>query len=234
MPLNYFLINNHLTPDPNDQTTVVTGVKSYNDEEIAERMLRRGSTVTKADILAVFQNLVTEISYIVSEGDAVNSALIQATPSISGKFNDVRDSFDPSRHKLNYNLRFGKTVRDAMRKTKATKVATPETGPIISMIRDSVSGQADGTLTSGGSLEIFGSRLKVIPDMEGNGAFFIGADGTEYPVVTLVDNKPSRLIVLIPTLPAGDYILEVRTNFSGSSVPVKQIKIVRYAKTLAV
>jgi hypothetical protein len=79
------------------------------------------------------------------------------------------------------------------------------------------SGLTDGTLSAGGMPGIAGSRLKVFPDLPGDGVYFVNADGGEYKVTTLVENKPARLIVMLPSLPPGAYTLEVRTHYTSSN-----------------
>jgi hypothetical protein len=64
--------------------------------------------------------------------------------------------------------------------------------------------------------------------------YFVAVDGTEYKAVTLVENKPSRLIVMLPSLPSGTYMLEVRTHFINSSKPGKQLRKIQFAKPLIV
>ena len=53
MAINYCLLENNLTSDPNDYAAQVKITSSADLEQIADRMIEQGSTVTKADILAV-------------------------------------------------------------------------------------------------------------------------------------------------------------------------------------
>ncbi|MDR1223170.1 MAG: DUF4469 domain-containing protein [Tannerella sp.] len=115
--MEYFLINNYLTSDPNDQSAIPTGIRSYTDEQIIDRIMQRGTTLTR-------------------------------------------------------------------------------------------------------------------PDLPDDGVYFIDADGNEYKAITLVENKPSRLIVMLPALSSGSYALEVRTHFINSAVPGKQLRKAQYAKPL--
>jgi hypothetical protein len=230
--MDYFLTDNHLTPDPDDQVAIPANVRSYTDEGIIDRILQRGTTLTRADLLASIQAYQAEHGYIVDEGNGFNTGLINAGPSITGKFNGVTDSYDHSRHNLRYGVNFSKSVRERIGKVKMTKVQAPVTGPIITAIKDSLSDLTDGTLSAGGVLDIAGSRLKVYPDIPEDGVYFIASDGTEYKASTLVENKPSRLIAMIPTLPAGSYTLEVRTHYIKSAEPGKQLRKMQFAKML--
>ncbi|MDR2754324.1 MAG: hypothetical protein LBC20_01335 [Planctomycetaceae bacterium] len=53
--LEYHLVENLLTPAPDDAMAQIVNLRTYTDEEIAELMLKRGSLLTKADILAVLE-----------------------------------------------------------------------------------------------------------------------------------------------------------------------------------
>ncbi len=226
--MDYFLVDNLLTPDPKDRVAIVTAVKTHTEDDIVKRMKLRGNLLTETDIRAVVFAYQDELGLIVEEGGGINTKLFNAQPSITGKFDDSIDSFDATRHKVRYNINFSKTVREKIAKIKTHKVAAPTTGPVIAQIKDSVSGLNDGTLSAGGTLEIFGTRLKVLTEVDSNGVFFIAADGTEYQVATLSENKPSKLIVIIPPLPAGTYKLEVRTNYIVTKDPGKQLRKVQF------
>ena len=230
--MDYFLTDNHLTPDPNDQTAIPTNIRSYNDDQIIDRIMQRGTTLTRPDLLAGIRAYQEEHGIIVEEGNGFNTGLITAGPNIVGKFTGVTDSYDHSRHKTHYSVNFSQAIREKVAKIKMTKVQAPNTGPFITAIRDGVSGLTDGTLSAGGVLDIVGSRLKVYPDLPDDGVYFVNPDGTEYKAVTLVENKPSRLIVMLPSLPPGAYTLEVRTHFTGVAAPGKQLRKAQFAKTL--
>lgn len=53
MAIKYYLQPNPVTPDPNDHSARVLSNKVHDLESITKEMLKRGSTVTEADILVV-------------------------------------------------------------------------------------------------------------------------------------------------------------------------------------
>jgi hypothetical protein len=230
--MDYFLIDNYLTSDPNDQTAIPANVRSYGDEEIIDRILQRGTTLTRPDLLAAIRAYREEHGHIVKEGGGFNTGLLNAGPSIGGKFNGVTDSYDRSRHRMHYHVSFSREIQEKAAEVKMNKIQAPNTGPVIAAVRDSLSKLTDGTLSAGGVLDIVGRRLKVYPDLPDDGVYFIAADGTEYKASALVENKPSRLIVMLPSLPSGSYTLEVRTHFINSVAPGKQLRKAQFAKPL--
>ncbi|MDR2764703.1 MAG: DUF4469 domain-containing protein [Tannerella sp.] len=232
--MDYFLIDNYLTSDPNDQTAIPTNIRSYSDEQIIDRIMQRGTTLTRPDLLAAIRAYQEEYGLIVEEGNGFNTGLITAGPSIVGKFNGVTDGFDHSRHKMHYSVNFSRTIQGKATVVKMNKVQAPNTGPVVVAVRDGMSGLTDGTLSAGGALDITGSRLKVYPELVDDGVYFVAHDGTEYKSAALVENKPSRLIVMLPALPSGSYTLEVRTHFTGAAAPGKQLRKAQFARSLTI
>ena len=58
--LKYSLRENLLTADPDDCMAQVQDVRSYSQDEIIDLMMRRGTTLTRADVAAVLQ-VYTEV-----------------------------------------------------------------------------------------------------------------------------------------------------------------------------
>ena len=234
--LDYSLVENILTPVPDDYMAQTTGVRSYTDDEIADRIMKTGAGLTKSDILSVLQAQKEVICDIIAEGDAVNTPLFNTQPSISGVFTSASDSFDSSRHRVKINLSAGKALRDAVTKVRTKKVQVADVIPIINEVKDMISGSVNDQLTKGSVVQITGGRLKFLPEEEDNGIFLINADnGAGGRLDVVLENKPARLMAMIPQgVPAGNYYLEVRTTYSTNLNPSKTLKVSRFQRTLTV
>jgi hypothetical protein len=234
--LEYHLVENLMTATPDDAMAQVVNLRSYTDEEIAEQMLKRGTLLTKADILAVLQVYREVIVDLVADGAAVNTQLFNIIPSMPGVYNGMGDSYDPARHKLHVNINAGVALRAAAKRIKPKKVQVADPIPYLMEIKDIVSGSVNEILTPGGVVQIRGSRLKFLPEFETNGVFLLLESGGEMKLEVIVENKPARLIAMLPAdLAAGAYLLEVRTNYAGGgSHESKQLKVGRFAKPLTV
>src|SRR3989337_2724976 len=68
MPIKYILRDNKLTADPNDYRAIVTPTTSADLDAVVDRMLQRGTTVGRADILAVFDNLTEAVASMLLDG----------------------------------------------------------------------------------------------------------------------------------------------------------------------
>ncbi len=232
--LKYSLRENLLTPAPDDYMAQVTDTRSYSLEEIIDLMMDKGSTLTRADVAAVLQVYGEVCSSIVADGSALNTPLVNTSMSITGVFNGANDSFDRKRHTVNLNMTAGTLLRDAAAKVKCEKTEGASTDPYITEVADIVSGKVNEVLTKGGVVQLTGSRLKFDQKDEAQGIFFVPETGNPVRAAVIAENKPARLMAIIPDLVAGTYYVEVRTKASGGGKPLKAVKTGRCAKPLAV
>lgn len=234
---NYSLRDNPLTEDPNDKLAQLEGVKSFSKEQVIERILNRGNTMTKTDLLASWNTIEEEIGFITAEGNTVNTPLFNTSLSISGVFVNGDDSFDPRRHTLKVNVTAGTALKEAAAKIKLTKVQGNSAIPWITGVRDTLSAADDtsGSLKAGSVIELTGARLKFDATDAEQGVFFV-ANGAETRCAQIVENKPTRILAVLPaTVTAGEYTVEVRSRYSGASgKETKTLKKGAFEKTVTV
>ena len=233
--LKYCLRENLLTPAPDDYMAQVTDVRSYTLDEIIDLMMDKGTTLTRADVAATLQVYGEVCSSLIKDGAALNTPLMNTSMSISGVFDGANDSFDKKRHTVNLNLTAGTLLRDAVTKVKCEKTEGASTDPYITEVTDIVTGTANTTLTKGGVVQLVGSRLKFDAKDAAQGIFFVPETGEAVRAAVIAENKPARLMAIIPAdLAAGTYYIEVRSKHSGGGKPLKAVKAGRFAKPLTV
>lgn len=233
MSLKYALVENLLTSRTNDYVAKPQEVRSHDLASITERMIQKGSTITKTDTLAVLNTFFEVVKEITQEGETIHTELIHTNFSIQGVFDSATEKFDPKKQKLKINVNAGKKLKKALPLVTLEKTTTTEPLPNLVEVKDSISGSVNDRITSGGVVEIIGSMLKVEGTKTANGVFFTAQDGTAHKVNTIVENKPSKLIVICPTLTPGKYTLQVTTQYSGSK-QVKETKTGTFHKQLTV
>ena len=177
-------------------------------------MVDKGSTVTRADILSVLQDFQTSLQSLIQEGASIKLPFANYSTSIKGVFMGQSDNFDPSRHHIAVNIQVGKELKNFL-KTGLTverqETITPQ--PNLMEFKDFNSGEVNSTLSINGIGHILGHRLKFDSEVETDGIYFVKDDGTEVKVSVVAENKPSRLMFMIPAeLTAGDYELQVRVK----------------------
>jgi hypothetical protein len=224
MPITYNLRDNKLTVEENDYMAHVISSRQVELDEVIERMMERGSTVTKADILSVMEDFQSSLEGLLSEGVNVKTPFANFSTSIKGVFNGATDSFDKTRHQIMSNLNPGKRLRAFYRNgipTQKDEAITKEPKPVDYI--DNNSGERNTIITPGGMATLIGNRLNFDPADAAQGVFYIGADGTEVRVEIVGQNKPSQLMFVTPvTLTSGDYSIEIR-NKPGNNIRVGRL-----------
>jgi len=231
--LQYSLTENLLTGRADNFTALTQSEGSFDKEAIITEMLRRGSLLTRTDILAVLNGYEETITNIIHDGGTVNTPLFNTSFSISGVFEGPMDAFDGNRHKLNVNLTKGILLRDIESQVAFEKTGTVVPQPTILEVKDSVSGKVNEQLTPGGVVELMGVNIKIVGENADCGLWFVPASGEAMKAQVIVQNKPSSLIAMIPNLSAGTYTLKEVTQYSGSNL-LKSPKTSFFNKTLTV
>jgi hypothetical protein len=217
MTLRYGLILNHLTDDPDDYMGLVTDSDTITTEQIVERMIGKGSTVTKAEALSVIEEFNYAVVDAVANGNNVNTELFKVQPSLSGVFVNDQDTFDKKRHSIRLNLNAGKRLAEAITNIELRKVEVSIPQPVIQRFTDLKTKTINESFSPGQIASIKGTLLKFDEEDDKQGIFFIAADSTETRVSNVVKNKPSELLFFVPeSLTTGTFQIEVRTIFKNN------------------
>ena len=213
--LFYALFENHLTSDPDDYMAVTTSAISLDQDAIIQLMLKRGSTLTETDIMAVLKMEREVICEQAAMGNNLTTPLFNLSMSIKGVFNGLDDSYDPSRHSIKMNLTPGTELRKTAASIKTQKVRGGKVSPIIDQLVDAATGSVNDQVGSESLARLRGSYLKYNANDSLQGIFFIAADGTETRVTVISLNKPGELHFMVPALATGEYRVEVRAIIKG-------------------
>ena len=107
------------------------------------------------------------------------------------------------------------------------------TDPYITEVTDIVTGAVNTTLTKGGVVQLVGARLKFDAKDAAQGIFFVPETGEAVRAAVIAENKPARLMAIIPAdLAAGTYYIEVRTKIDMGGKKLKTHKTGRFNKPL--
>lgn len=208
--------------------------KSLNINDVI-RSITAERTDLRPETLATSAQLIdNKIIELVSEGNSVSTGTALYLPAILGVFMGNKGIFDPAKNSCTVNINPSAALRNKVSKVKAKFSGNVKSsgGARISLVKDIATGKTDGTITSGGMLDITGSKIKSI-NADGTGigkVCFINAETkAEAGVVALLGiNAPSRLVFNAPALADGAYILQIETYFSNSKILLKQARILEY------
>ncbi|NJO69994.1 MAG: DUF4469 domain-containing protein [Bacteroidetes bacterium] len=216
MPVRFGLIENHLTADPGDYMAVVTDNETFTEDGIIDRMISRGSTVTKAEALSVLEEYGLALEDILKGGNNVNTKLFGIYPSIAGVFNGQSDGFDKSRHAVRLNITSGSRLNKIIGSIQVQRVELTSPAPVLQKFTNLRTKTINESFTPGQIAAIAGLMLKFDEADPLQGIFFIAADSTETRVSNVSKNKPSELLFFVPdSLTTGTYQVEVRSILHG-------------------
>lgn len=230
--IQYFLVPNYLTADPNDQYARVSPRNVLALDDIIDRCIRRGTTLTKTDVTAAVNLFMEEAAIAVAEGNNVNLPLVNIRPSITGIFSSKSDIFDSSRHTKRAAVSMGLGLSKAIANGSVEKIQEPAASPFILEYADANSGSNNSTLTPSGIGTIVGNELKFDASNPAEGIFFISeANGNETKASVISSRTEGKLVFQVPAgLGSGNYRLEVRRAYLAS----KTIRTGELAEVLTV
>lgn len=212
MSLKYFLIDNPLTPDPTDHRAVSKHDKTATEEDVIDLINYRNVGVSRSQIKSVLEEYTVAVQRLLKEGHKVQVPLVSITPTVAGVFLDNKDSFDRDRHGVNINVRPGVDLAMMAALIEPERVQPDQTLPIINTFLDITSNKEDEVITPGQPAKVFGLNLRIDPTDTRQGVYLVRTDtNKETKVSVFVDNQPSKLAFVLPTLTAGEYLLRVRT-----------------------
>jgi hypothetical protein len=111
-----------------------------------------------------------------------------------------------------------------------------DTDATVEQVIDVKTGSVNDLLTPNRNLKIAGHKIKVAGDSAANGIYFVNRSTSERTRVDdsdVVVNNPSELIVVIPALEAGTYLLEITTQYSVGLM-LKEPRTAKFDKPLTV
>lgn len=221
MAIKYYLQPNPITPDPNDQSARVISNKVHDTDSITKEMLKRGSTITEADIRAVLNVFFTVVTDEVADGNSVNLPLVNIRSGISGVFTSITDSYDASRHIKKANLSAGVDLIRKMNEARVEKINVPTAAPALIAFTDVNSQTNNSILTPGGIGQIVGEELKFNTANAAEGIFFVATDNTTTQATVIASRTEGKIVFSVPALPAGTYTLEVRKGYGTTNLVVR-------------
>ena len=219
MALRIRALRNNLPGDKERWYAFASHPSTIGTEAFIDRMAAGRTTITRTEILAVFQLAREELTALLAEGYAVSTPLGKAVPVASGRLAGPDEAFRPrsgnSGHSLRIDFRIAKDIEaGALNKIQCVR---DERGDTLSprLLTVEPTGGAP-SISAGVAVKFDGSRLKFDPGDGECGVFLADPTRGEIRLGTYIEIRPSRIVALLPTdLEAGSYVLFVRTRSRG-------------------
>jgi hypothetical protein len=215
------LYDNVLTENPNDFVARVSSERSLNVKDIANSAAARGGADISAAAMEHAVSLwLKEMAYLLCDGFSVNTGYFSASVGIKGVFDSPAERFNREKHTLLFDFQQGALLRKETEQVAVEITGVADTSLSILQVTDVKTGSVNDLLTPNRNLRISGHKLKIDGDNRANGVYFVNQatqERTKVEQSDIVNNKPSEVMVVIPRLAAGQYKVEVTTQFGGHS-----------------
>jgi len=232
------LYDNVLTENPNDFIARVVSEKSLSIKDICLAATTRGGSDVSAAAMEHAVNLwLKEMAYSLCDGFSVNAGWFTAQACIRGSFFSPTEKFSPEKHSISFEFNQGSLLRKELGNVDVNILGVAEVSTFIAQVVDVKTGSVNDLLTPNRNLRVSGGKIKVEGESEQNGVFFVNQGTSERVKVDatdIVNNNPSELIIVIPALAAGEYKLEIFTQFSGGGKVLKEPRNATLEKVLTV
>lgn len=214
-------VRNNLPANEGSYYALASWSSLVRADSFIDKMAKGGTTLSKADIVAVFQLAREELTKLLADGCYVQTPLGAVMPRASGRFRSPTQRFEPFRRGSGHGLRFDFLLDPAIAREALTSLVCRREedydaiSPAILSV-ESVQHRGEGFVQAGDLIELRGKRLKFRPEDEALGLFLKSESGALLRLGLCAQIQPSRVIAGIPAdTPMGDYKLVVRTESRG-------------------
>ncbi len=234
-----YLYDNLLTKDnPNDYIARTVSERSLSVKQICEAAVNRGGAdVSAAAMEHAVELFLKEMAYQLCDGYSVNTGYFTASTNIRGVFDSPSESFNSNKHNILFQFNQGEKLRAEIPNIEVNILGVADASAMILQVTDVKSGSVNDLLTPDRNLKISGNKIRVAGDNPANGIFFVDMATQSKTAVELSDiviNNPSEIIVIIPSLKAGVYTLEIVTQYTSGNNLLKEPRTAAFEKVLTV
>jgi hypothetical protein len=93
MKIKYYLLDNPVTSDPDDRRAQVVDYEVITEDELFDYMTREGSSITRAEAKANYEEITGAFDYFLNRGYGFNTEFIKIRPVMPGVYRGDDDKF---------------------------------------------------------------------------------------------------------------------------------------------
>jgi hypothetical protein len=220
MPLKYTLQPLKIGPEKDKKQfrAIAKAQDSIDLDGVIDQIMRMGTTVTRADALAVILAYHETVLNLVGDGYNVNTPIFQTKLSIKGVFEHYDTSIDPSQHQVKVNLNPGTDLRALESSIKVQKVGAILPRPQILQVIHLSGAEQDRPIQAGSIIKIIGSRLNFEKSDKQQGVFFSNNLSDWSRVDMILEVKPAEILFQVPShLAPNKYQIQVRCKLRNTT-----------------
>lgn len=229
------LYENLLTEKANDYTGKVNITGTIRNPDIADRIVK-ARTEYRPETIVNILGMADEIkAEAIAEGKSVVDGLGQWLLNISGLIDGEKPAFDPNKHKFGVTFTPGRSLLEKQ-KNLVANFRKAMTGPVVNEFIDSTTKLVSQVITPNAPAIINGTSLLLKGSDPAVGVYFTpdGDGKTPVKVDLIVANTISQIIIQVPNLPDGQYLLSVTTQAGAGYSLVKEPRTYQFPILLTV
>jgi len=211
-----------------DRIGKVISSKAFSEEDLIQLAVARGTDIGASTMRATLE-IISELAIEqITKGAIVHLGLAQFHVNVHGVFQGDAAKWDKEKHSLHVQANPIVELKKAVESCEVElRGMAPERAGINS-VKDLNSEEFNTTITPGGVVQVFGSNIKIVGDLESLGIYLYHLEtNTEIviPMSRLAVNAPSHLFFVAPAdLKIGLYSLSVLTQYTSQGRFRKQAR----------
>ena len=181
---------------------------------------RGGFNGSYEDLLKSVKQFFDEAAYQLCDGFAINTGYFTIRPNIGGTFNSANESHDRNRHPVSFRFRINAPLKELVKQIDVEVAGLADGSGYIDEFRDIDEDSINGLFVPGNQFSIAGHKIKIAGDDPEVGLYFVPVDdpAKAVKVKRIAENTASKIIGIAPATEHLYNRIEIRTQFTGSSI----------------
>jgi hypothetical protein len=222
---------NHLKDVEGKFVARPVGERTLAVREICVKAMKDGYQGDVDEMVETVTWFLETAAFQLIDGFGVNMDYFAIRAYVGGTFENQHETILTDKHPIGFRFRALRKLRDLTKlvRLKVEGVA-PDAAYIVEFV-DNASGTIDEIATPRGACTMTGANIKIAGDPAETGIYFIAQRASPLTMkvtANLVENNPSKIIAMIPLLPAGQqWVVEIRTQFTKGPILLKEVRTIK-------
>lgn len=214
------------TARKDDRMGRVLSTGSLKIDDLIDIVVSRGTDINPLTIKASYEMLKEAAMEEVCKGKLVEFGLTHNRLSVNGVFIGDHAAWKADEHKLVLIAIPTAEMRHVIETVAVEVRGMAASGIHINTLTDAVSGEVNTRITPGGGIHLTGVKIKIAGNAPETGIRLTETTSEaviQIPAASILVNEPSKVTLIVPPdVPRGDYRLSIATQYSPSSILLKE------------
>ncbi|MDR1986005.1 MAG: DUF4469 domain-containing protein [Treponema sp.] len=219
--IDYYLTQSALSSGETGYHAVVTHTEGVDQKNFI-KMLSEVLNVNEGEAKNVIAGIGTAARNLLSQGWSFKiEGLGSFSLSITGSFPSPDAAFNPAVNKISVRFLADKELTAAAGSASLNRLHGVEHGPVIDSVEDKASGAINSKLSPGHGVNLSGKDIKIAGTDSTVGIYLLDStgNGIRVPSGDMLENGPTKVLFICPPLSAGEYTIQVTTQYKDQVHP---------------